>query len=106
MPCDTVVPQKDFLDVMRELEDLLLGNAVEVVVDQATGAVALVGWQDSSRRGVSDVCAIQKLMAENSFAWQRALATAESIAGRQMDINMLSSGVHSHDGGSTWHPGH
>lgn len=105
MPCDTVVPQQDFIDAVRELEEKL-GTDVDVTVDPGTGAVALTGWEEDSRRGVTDVCAIKRMMVDNSYAWQQALAHAETIAGRQMDTNMLAAGVHSHDGGSTWHEGH
>jgi hypothetical protein len=90
---------------MRDLETEI-GASIRVVIDPMTGAAALAGWQDDSRRGVSDVCAIQKLMVENSWEWQQALAQAEAVAGRQMDLNAVSAGIHSHDGGSTWNSGH
>ncbi len=105
MPCDTVVPVQDFIDAVRELEDKL-GGDVDVKVDPASGAVALSGWENESRRGVTDVCAINRMMVDNSMAWQQALAQAETIAGRQMDMTVLAAGVHSHDGGATWNEGH
>jgi hypothetical protein len=61
---------------------------------------------DLGRNGISDACAYRKLLASGSPALRAALAKAEAMAGRKVDPQAIASGVHSHDGGRTWNPGH
>ena len=70
------------------------------------GAVAFTGWKPDDRGDVSDVCAVRTLTAEGSWAFRQALAKAEMQQGRKMNPHVVASGVHSHDGGKTWGPGH
>ena len=64
------------------------------------------GWQQEDRSGLSDLCAYRKLLASNSPELRRAVARAEVVAGRKIDPRMVSAGVHSHDDGKSFHPGH
>ena len=108
MPCDTqknLTPtQKSRMDAaVKRLDAALAAGTVSLVVG-ATGAIAFKGWQD--KEGVADVCAYRKLLSSNSAALRRALASAEARAGRSVDQRAIAAGVHSHDGGDTFHPGH
>lgn len=88
---------------MQRLEAALAAGTVAVAVS-GKGGVAFRGWTD--REDISDVCAYRALTASNSPALRRALARAEVIAGRKVDAQVVATGVHSHDGGKTWHGGH
>ena len=77
-----------------------LGDGTARVVIGAQGAVAFAGWTDN--RGVSDVCALRALTASNSPELRRALMRAEVTAGRKVNFQAVSTGLHSHDGGKTW----
>jgi len=111
MPCDTYrqpqeTPeqrQRKIDAALRRLAAALEANQVTLVVG-ANGAVAFRNW--TSRDGVTDVCAFRRLSVAGSFALRKALARAEAAAGRRVDANAVGAGVHSHDGGETWAPGH
>ena len=111
MACETMLkPQQTLLQRMEEvkrtlakLEQRLTGGQVKVVIG-ANGAVSFAGWQD--RDGVSDVCAYRALASGNSFALRRAIAAAEAMSGRRVNPQAIAAGIHSHDGGKSWSPGH
>jgi len=88
---------------LSRLERYLQTGSVKVKI-APNGAVAFAGWND--RDDVTDVCAIRMLRAENSWALRQAVARAEATSGRKMNPRAVAAGVHSHDGGGTWHPGH
>jgi len=111
MACDFMVPKgmtpatrkTQVEQAIERLNAALAAGTVKVKVG-ATGAVAFTGaWQ---RDGVSDSCAYRKLMAASSPALRLAVARAEVTAGRKINAQAVAAGVHSHDGGSTWHKGH
>jgi hypothetical protein len=99
------VAAKAIEDALARLEAALESGTVELVIGEQ-GAVAIDGWSQEDRNGLSDVCALRVLMADDSWALRQAMATAEAMSGRQVNIAAVSAGTHSHDGGSTWHPGH
>ncbi len=111
MPCDFKLPKgmtqpqrkKQVEDAIARLDKALAIGTVKVRVG-SNGAVAFAGEWD--RVGLSDTCAFRKLQAQGSPALRSALARAEALAGRQVDARAVAAGVHSHDGGSTWHKGH
>lgn len=111
MPCDTYrsyerqTLQERNAEVevaLKQLEKSLLDNRARVVIDRATGAVAITGWKAEERRGVADVCAIRSLQVSGSWALRQALAKAEAQAGRKVNMQTVAAGVHSHDNGRTW----
>ena len=65
-------------------------------------------WTSGTGRagGVSDACAYRKLLATGSVLAKQKIAQAEALAGRGVDKKVVASGLHSHDGGATWHKGH
>lgn len=90
---------------LRELEAAIAQGSVRVRIG-ANGAVALEGWGPADRADVTDVCAIRTLTAEGSWILRQAIAREESRTGRKLNLVAVASGVHSHDGGRTWHGGH
>ncbi len=111
MPCFTrirkgvtvVQRQAQVKAAIASLEAQLEAKTVKLKVGP-TGALAIDGWKD--RDDVTDVCAIRAMMTASSWAFRQALARAEALAGRKMDQKQVAAGVHSHDSGHTWHPGH
>ena len=114
MPCDTrmkrgqtISQRKD--EVRRATEKFVAGlksGKVKAVVDRKTGAVAFSGITDDERDGVTDACAYRRVMVSGSQMAIQAILRAEQLAGRSVNQQAVASGVHSHDGGLTWHNGH
>ncbi len=110
MPCDTVVKPKQTLQerkaevrkAVMELSAGLASGRIKSVVGRQ-GAVAFPGWTDTERAGVTDACAYRRLMVEGSALAKQAIARAEALAGRSVNRQVVAQGVHSHDGGTTWH---
>ena len=108
MPCTT---QPNLTEQARanqraaiaRLDQGLASGAVSAVIG-ASGSIAFRGWND--RADVSDLCAYRALAASNSPALRLAIVRAEARAGRQLDRRAVAAGVHSHDDGGHWHPGH
>lgn len=92
--------------IVRDVDSLVAAKKVKVVVDKRTGAVAFQGLDDIIRDGATDACIVRRLMSTGSSLAKMAIAQAELMAGRSIDKQSLAAGVHSHDGGSTWHNGH
>jgi hypothetical protein len=67
------------------------------------GGIAFDGLSDAERDGVTDACAYRRLMVSGSALAKAAIARAEQLAGRSVDRRVVGHGVHSHDGGRTWH---
>lgn len=111
MPCDTrfergETMQQRIATVREKIEALsraLVSGDVRVKIGPQ-GAVAFEGWAD--RGPVSDACAYRKLMASGSAQAKLAIQRAETLAGRTINNQTVAHGVHSHDGGKTWHEGH
>jgi hypothetical protein len=90
---------------LKRLEQALQTGSVRVQI-APNGAIAFVGWKAEDRVDVSDVCAYRSLASTNSWALRQAVARAESQQGRKVNAHAVAAGVHSHDGGRTWHGGH
>lgn len=90
---------------LSRLEKALTEGRVKVKIGP-NGAVAFDGWKKEERDDVSDVCAFRMLTSENSWALRQAVAKAEQAQGRKVNPHAVASGIHSHDGGKTWGPGH
>jgi len=108
MPCDTQLSAEqtaeqrrvEIDEALQELEASLDANRVRVEIG-ADGAVCFVGWGDE-RSKVTDVCAYLTLSSRDSWALRQAVASAETMSGRQVNVQAVSGGSHSHDGGATW----
>ena len=114
MPCDTRRRPGQSLDQRKaevrtsvsRLATLLATAAVKPVISKATGAIAFSGWSEADRANITDACAYRLLMATGSATAKAAIARAEALAGRTVNRQALAQGVHSHDGGHSWHHGH
>jgi len=111
MPCDTVYRREqtkqereaEIRAALVGLEQRLKDGAVRVTISPQ-GAIAFTGWNE--RDDVTDVCAYRTLAARGSWELRQAVARAEALSGRKVNERAVVAGVHSHDGGSTWHKGH
>jgi hypothetical protein len=104
MPCDTrtnlsELQRRAMADALKRLQQAIGAGSVTMVVGPR-GSIALRGWTDEQRGGLTDLCAFRKL--RNTPEGRRALMRAETMAGRQVDERVIAAGVHSHDGGATW----
>ena len=114
MPCDTRLKprqtvQQRAAEVRKAVDALalkLLKRQVRPVVDKATGAIAFQGWSETDRDGITDACAYRRLKVQGNSLVQAEIARAEALAGRAVDTKAIAQGVHSHDGGVSWHQGH
>lgn len=110
MPCDTRLKPRQTIseragDIRRAIEKLdrsLLRRQVKVTVGPQ-GAIAFVGWPDADRDGITDACAYRRIMVMGSALARQEIARAEQLSGRSVDRRVVAQGVHSHDGGSSWH---
>jgi len=102
----TVAQRKtEIKDVVEKLEKLIAAGQVKPKVGPQ-GAVTFVGWADSEKRMVTDACAYRRIMATGTAATKLKLMQAEQLAGRSVSRQAVGQGVHSHDGGKSWHSGH
>ena len=110
MPCDTKLRAGQTISerkvevkrVVATVADFLARGRVTAKVGPQ-GAVAFLGVPDDERNGVSDACMYRMIMATGSSLAKAAIARAELMAGRTVNRQLVGQGVHSHDGGQTWH---
>lgn len=110
MPCDTRLKPKqtiqeradDIRKAITGLDALLKKRKVRVRVGPQ-GAIVFDGWPEAERDGITDACAYRRIMATGSALAKAEIARAEQLAGRGVDRRVIAQGVHSHDGGNTWH---
>jgi hypothetical protein len=105
----TCMTQKNLTPTAKQLQQAALKRLLAAIADGSAqvvigrnGAIAFKGWRDNA--GVSDVCAYRALM--NSPEMRKAVARAEVTGGVKLSRLAVATGVHSHDGGSSWHSGH
>jgi hypothetical protein len=111
MVCDLRLAPKQTIQQRAEevrravsgLDALLKKRRVRPVVGPQ-GAIAFAGWETVERAGISDACAYRLLMRTGSVLAKAEIARAEQMSGRQVNRQVIGQGVHSHDGGNTWHP--
>lgn len=114
MPCDTrrrrgqslSVRKEEVRKVMYDVNSLIAAGKVTPVVDRATGSIAFKGILDAIRDDVTDACILRGMLANGNSLTRAAIARAEQLAGRTINKQAVSQGIHSHDGGDTWHNGH
>jgi len=111
MACDTQLQPRQTIQgraaevraAVAALARGLASGAIKARVG-AQGAIAFEGWQE--RDGVTDACAYRRLLVSGGPLALAALARAEQMAGRAVNRQVIAAGVHSHDGGRSWHHGH
>lgn len=110
MPCDTALKPNQTIQQRAEevtkavgrLQARLINGTVRVVVGPQ-GAIAFSGWEGEDRDKVTDNCAYRRIMATGSALAKAAIARAEQMAGVSVNRQVVGQGVHSHDGGKSWH---
>jgi hypothetical protein len=110
MPCDTRLKPRQTIseraaEVRKATERLaaaLAAGRVKVKIGPQ-GAIAFENWDTTSRDGITDACAYRRIMATGSAMARLAIQRAEQLAGRSVNKQTVAVGVHSHDGGHTWH---
>jgi sugar (pentulose or hexulose) kinase len=111
MPCDTMrLPEQTMTQRMEEVRtaaqkiDAMLASRKIGVKVGPQGAVAFTGLSDADRRRMTDACIYRRIMQSGSAASKMAIARAEQMAGVRINKSTVAAGVHSHDGGASWHP--
>jgi hypothetical protein len=87
----------------EQVDRLLAGGRVGVKIGPQ-GGVTFTGIPEDVRDGMTDACVYREIMARGSHQAKMAIAKAERLAGRTVDKKVVASGLHSHDGGASWHP--
>lgn len=87
----------------QQIDGMLSAGRVGVKIG-GQGGIAFTGIPEDVRDGMTDACVYRAIMARGSHAAKMAIAKAERLAGRTVDKKVVSSGLHSHDGGTSWHP--
>jgi len=110
MPCDRQLKPKQTIqqraDEIRKMVAKLAAGLISGKIKAKVGpqgAIAFDGISNEDRDGVADNCAYRRLMIEGSPLARAQIARAEQLAGRSIDRAVVGHGVHSHDGGRTWH---
>lgn len=113
MPCDSRLKprqtiQERVAEVKRAIQKIEAGLATGRIkpVVGATGGITFTGLADTDRDGVTDACVYRRIMATGSVTAKMAIARAEQLTGRTVDRHALAHGLHTHDGGKSWHHGH
>ena len=113
MACETQTRKNQTLSERKEeirqtvaeiIGKLISGEITPKVGPQ--GGIAFNGLSDKDRNGVTDVCAYRMIMMGNSTLAKMKIQQAEMLSGRSVASSALAQGIHSHDGGKTWHKGH
>jgi hypothetical protein len=110
MPCYTRLKPRQTIqqraeEVRKAVAKLAAGlvNGKVVAKVGPQGAITFVGLTVEDRDGVTDACIYRQLMVSGNALALAKIAQAERLAGRSVNKQVVGSGVHSHDGGVTWH---
>ncbi|WP_439398537.1 hypothetical protein ACRQ5Q_14640 [Bradyrhizobium sp. PMVTL-01] len=111
MPCDTqpfdpgqtLAERKEQVKKVIDLvaREIVNGRVKPIVGPQ--GAITFDGLTDKVRGGVRDSCIYRRIMSTGSAMAKQQIARAEQLAGRKIDAKAVAGGIHSHDGGRSWH---
>ena|SRR5712691_1250477 len=91
--------------IKKRTESLVAAGRVKVRVG-LQGAVVFDGLTNEERDGVTDACLYRYIAVRGSALARMKIAQAEQLSGRVVDRKVIAQGIHSHDGGATWHDGH
>ena len=110
MACETrLKPQQtisqraaEIRSAVQRLVAALVAGRVQLKIG-ANGAPVFTGWQEESRDGISDLCAYRQIMRTGDATSRMLIQRAEQMSGRPVNKAAVAAGLHSHDGGTTWH---
>lgn len=113
MPCDTRLKRNQTISqradevraVTGKVQSGILQGRIKVKVSP-TGAVAFDGISEEDRDGVTDACVYRRIMVSGAASVKAAIERQAQLQGRTINRATVNAGVHSHDGGKTWHDGH
>lgn len=111
MPCNTKLKQGQTIAQRaaelrkrgEQVDRMLAAGRVNAKVGPQ-GGITFTGIPEDVRDGMTDACVYRAIMARGSHQAKMAIAKAERLAGRAVDKKVVASGLHSHDGGASWHP--
>lgn len=111
MPCNTKLKQGQTIAQRaaelrkrgQQIDGMLVAGRVNAKVGPQ-GSIVFTGIPEDVRDGMTDACVYRAIMARGSHQAKMAIAKAERLAGRAVDKRVVAQGIHSHDGGATWHP--
>jgi hypothetical protein len=112
MPCDTwrAAPEQTLTqrktqvtEIIQRITVLLAKRTIKVAVDKKTGAITFDGIPSTLRQGVSDACVYRRLIVGKNPVAAAEIKRAEAAAGRPVSSAAVAQGIHSHDGGQSWH---
>lgn len=111
MPCNTMLKKNqtaaqratEVRKAAERIDKLLASRRIKMKVGPQ-GAVVFTGLTDTDRDGMTDACIYRMITRSGSAAAKMAISRAEQLAGRNVDRKVVAHGVHSHDGGASWHP--
>lgn len=110
MPCDTRLKKNQTIqqraeEVRRVVGVVAAGLAAGRIKAKVgpQGGITFVGLSDQERDGITDNCCYRRLLTSGSASALMAIQRAEALAGRSVDKQAVARGVHSHDGGVTYH---
>jgi hypothetical protein len=102
-PKQTLAERKD--EIRRVQERVIAGlksGKITAKVD-AKGGVTFNGIPAEDRPGITDACIYRRVIVSGSQLAIQAIQKAERLAGRAVDKQIVATGYHSHDGGTSWH---
>ncbi len=94
--------KQEVREVVKTLDGYLVRGLAKVIIGPQ-GGVTFTGFPDAERDGVTDNCAYRLLMSTGSSLAKAAIARAEAMSGRSINKQAIAAGLHSHDGGHSWH---
>lgn len=100
----TLTERKD--EIRRVQERVISGlksGQIGVKVDRVSGAVTFTGIPEADRPGITDACIYRRVLVSGSQLAIQAIQKAERLAGRAVNKQTVANGLHSHDGGASWH---
>lgn len=110
MPCDTRLKPRQTISQRKDEVARAVGRVQARLIEKTVkvrvgpqGAVAFDGVPEDVRDGMTDACIYRRIMATGSALAKAEIARAEQLAGRSINRQLVGQGVHSHDGGRTWH---
>ena len=109
MPCDTRLKRGQSIsdrksEVQRAVERLnrgLTSGSIKALVSKQ-GGIQFEGFSANERDGITDACALRRILATGSSSAKLGIQKAEQRAGRTLDKTAIAQGLHTH-GDGVWH---
>ena len=102
-PQQTISERKDEIrKAVAKFTAALVNGSAQVKIGPQ-GAIAFEGITAADRDGLTDACIYRRIMVSGSALAKAKIAAAEARAGQTVNRQAVGQGVHSHDGGRTWH---